>query len=223
MSTRNNPTGLLIFWFCHHEASTDLHLARVEEGSLVAKSVAQELRERHVSWLAEHGRCGTCGAAVHDLSAPCLNGCVPPIGGHVQLKISSEDWPSFNQMLVKMGEAFKKQTRQRRLAMVEDTLTDEEVAMLLEWQDGICYYCAEPFEDGKTGPIFQRDHYIALVNGGETTISNTVLACPRCNGRKRETHGDDYMRLVARERKPELRDLHARMLRRFRRKLKAYV
>jgi len=57
------------------------------------------------------------------------------------------------------------------------TLTRRDVREAREMAGGICAYCLRPAE-------LQTDHVIALVNGGEHTADNIVMACGPCNMRK---------------------------------------
>lgn len=74
----------------------------------------------------------------------------------------------------------------------------------------------EEFSVGRNGRIFQRDHYVALFAGGETSLKNTVLACKLCNTRKGTTHGTEFSRLSARNRRDAIKSRYNAMRRQFR-------
>jgi len=66
--------------------------------------------------------------------------------------------------------------RQRRMARVENDLTDDQwTALTIAW--GGCAYC------GESAPM-QRDCVLALSRGGRYTLANVVPACGSCNASK---------------------------------------
>ena len=66
--------------------------------------------------------------------------------------------------------------RQRRMARVENDLTDDQwTALRTAW--GGCAYC------GESAPM-QRDCVLALSRGGRYTLDNVVPACGSCNSSK---------------------------------------
>ena len=66
--------------------------------------------------------------------------------------------------------------RQRRMARVENDLTDDQwTALKTAW--GSCAYC------GESAPM-QRDCVLALSRGGRYTLDNVVPACGSCNSSK---------------------------------------
>ena len=67
--------------------------------------------------------------------------------------------------------------RQRRLARVDNDLTDQQwKAMVAAW--GRCAYC------GATGAPLQRDCVLPISRGGRYTLDNVVPACRSCNTSK---------------------------------------
>ena len=48
--------------------------------------------------------------------------------------------------------------------------------------DGLCAYCLS--RETLLGMPFEVDHIIPLAAGGETTLDNICLCCPRCNRHK---------------------------------------
>jgi 5-methylcytosine-specific restriction endonuclease McrA len=95
--------------------------------------------------------------------------------------------------------------------------------MLLTWQRSLCFYCGLPFqvEAGKT--IFRRDHVLALLRGGATSIENTVLVCVSCNALKGSNDALLFSRRMARVRAPEAKPAYAALRRSFRRNLASYL
>lgn len=131
----------------------------------------------------------------------CVCGHVPPEGGVVEVTVfDNVAEPSFNQLVARLLNRAKAAERRARLAAVPCTLTTAEVALLLQWQRGICFYCGEQLPSRGGIPIFSRDHLQSLCGGGATTIENTVLACAECNGRKGAHHARIFQREVAQRR-----------------------
>ena len=55
---------------------------------------------------------------------------------------------------------------------------------LLESQLGRCAYCQCNL--GQLDQVYHVDHVIPLAKGGAHALANLVLACPACNGYKRD-------------------------------------
>ena len=77
--------------------------------------------------------------------------------------------------------------RQRRLARVDNDLTDDQWAVLLDAWSG-CAYCR-----GK-GPALQKDCVQALSRGGRYTVENVVPACASCNASKHNSEVTGWLR-----------------------------
>lgn len=194
---RHGGSNLVIYWFYHQEDSSVVYIADAKHGSIAPKSFSREISIGTVTWLTANGKCMGCGFGVLDLSVPCTCSHTPDVGGHLCLTVPGEGGESsFRDILDKMIAGARKELRRNLLENVVNTLTEKEVDLLLQWQRSMCYYCAEPFAVGNNGPVFHRDHFIALVDGGPTTLNNTVLSCPRCNAQKGRMGGDDFVRLI---------------------------
>ena len=72
--------------------------------------------------------------------------------------------------------------RQRRLARVDNDLTDQQWAAILDAWGG-CAYCHA------VGPALQRDCVMPISRGGRYTLENVVSACASCNASKRGQRG----------------------------------
>ena len=69
------------------------------------------------------------------------------------------------------------QRRKARKRSLINTFTTEQWEKIKDDFNNQCAYC------GKNKPLTQ-DHFVALSNGGEYTISNIVPACQSCNSSK---------------------------------------
>ncbi|GAA1628780.1 hypothetical protein GCM10009805_23920 [Leucobacter chromiireducens subsp. solipictus] len=77
--------------------------------------------------------------------------------------------------------------RRTRLSRVDNDLTDEQWAILLDaW--GCCAYCQG------TGPALQRDCVQPISRGGRYTIGNVVPACASCNASKHNSEVTSWLR-----------------------------
>jgi 5-methylcytosine-specific restriction endonuclease McrA len=77
--------------------------------------------------------------------------------------------------------------RKRRLSAVDNDLTAEQWAALIEaWQG--CAYC------GATDGPLQRDCVMAISRGGRYTVDNVVPACASCNTSKCNDEVTSWMR-----------------------------
>lgn len=87
--------------------------------------------------------------------------------------------------------------RARRRVRVTVEFTTEDRAESMAWRklikDDPCYYCGTP-------ETHHVDHYISLANGGTEHWWNLVKACRTCNQRKNRMNGDDFLRLLGKER-----------------------
>jgi len=77
--------------------------------------------------------------------------------------------------------------RKRRLAAVDNDLTDAQWAALKEAWHG-CAYC------GATTGTLQRDCVMAISRGGRYTVDNVVPACASCNTSKCNDEVTGWMR-----------------------------
>ncbi len=77
--------------------------------------------------------------------------------------------------------------RQRRLARVDNDLTDAQWAHLLDAWGG-CAYCRGE------GPALQKDCVQALSRGGRYTVENVVPACASCNASKHNSEVTGWLR-----------------------------
>ena len=77
--------------------------------------------------------------------------------------------------------------RQRRLARVDNDLTDAQWAVLLDAWGG-CAYCRA------AGPALQKDCVQALSRGGRYTVENVVPACASCNASKHNSEVTGWLR-----------------------------
>lgn len=64
---------------------------------------------------------------------------------------------------------------ERRAASAVPMSAVDVVAKMLE-QNNRCYYCGEPI-----GKDFHLDHYLPIAQGGQHSIDNLVVTCPKCN------------------------------------------
>lgn len=193
-------------------------------GTLMNESFSRPLTTQLADRLLRYGHCSACGRPAPSRLDACQCGHIPQQGGTLEVTISDRAAePQFDKLVVQLLDGAKSTTRRSRLAAVPSTLTEAEVNMLLTWQRSMCFYCGMPFqvETGKT--IFRRDHVIALLHGGATSIENTVLTCVSCNARKGSGDAMLFVRRMARARAPELKLEYAAMRQSFRRHLASYL
>lgn len=77
--------------------------------------------------------------------------------------------------------------RQRRLARVDNDLTDAQWALILDaW--GACAYCTA------VGPALQKDCVQPISRGGRYTLTNVVPACASCNASKHNSEVTGWLR-----------------------------
>ena len=75
--------------------------------------------------------------------------------------------------------------RRASWAMVEDTLTTEQLEEILEYFNHRCGYC---LVDLRTllSKLRTFDHIIAIKRGGANTQDNVIPCCKSCNSRKKD-------------------------------------
>ncbi len=92
------------------------------------------------------------------------------------LKAKSKQWRIDNPEKRKISHSLSKAKRRALLKGVRNTLTAEQIREQYSEQTGECVYC---YVD--VGNDYHVDHIIPIINGGENTKDNIVIACPRCN------------------------------------------
>ena len=154
-----------------------------------------------------YATCRRCGTELNSLQA------------HLSCRGSSEEWwpgrialaiPAAHTALfalefrreVNRGRAFD---RKQRLAAVGGTHTRAETRRLFKLQEGRCFYCFASLTTPEGTVSCHRDHFEAVVNGGNNSIVNIVLACPTCNTRKGASDGAAFVRTSLRRATPEAR------------------
>lgn len=76
--------------------------------------------------------------------------------------------------------AFAKAKQAARRAGDGNVFTDDDVHLIWELQEGLCFYC-----NGETNSRVEHvDHFVPLVLGGSNARFNIVVACQACNCRK---------------------------------------
>lgn len=93
-----------------------------------------------------------------------------PIGWRSKLRA----WFRDNRDKVRAYEA-----KQRAVRLgAEGSYSAEDVKLILEAQQGLCFYCEVPLS------ARHEDHFIPLSKGGTNYRWNIVLSCPACNLKK---------------------------------------
>lgn len=90
--------------------------------------------------------------------------------------------------------------RKWREQSASGSYTRNEIMVLRRLQEDRCFYCFASLlgpGGGINGPVepvtCHKDHFVALCDGGSNSISNIVLACPRCNDSKGAEDGLNFM------------------------------
>lgn len=215
---------LLLSEYVGSERYFPISIGDLSGGTRMHGSFAQPMSADLVDRIRLHRRCTGCQATIDPAFMKCGCGHIPPEGGIVEVTVFDKvAEPSFDQLVARLLNRAKAAVRRARLASVPCTLTPAEVALLLQWQRGMCFYCGEQFPSRDGVAIFSRDHFQSLRGGGATTIENSVLACAECNGRKGARDASIFLREVAQRRRLEVRAVHTAMLRSFRRRLANYL
>lgn len=164
------------------------------------------ISEALMAFFNQHGRCARCDGPMsdwsqHEACAPSSRRFYGPGESAIELLVQYETFQAHWNLRVqetRWRESFKRKQREKAAAGLR---TCEEDKVLLELQERRCYYCYQTLEGPGGGvnapgePITcNKDHYVSLKWGGSHSISNIVLACVSCNSRKRDMHGDDFLR-----------------------------
>lgn len=75
----------------------------------------------------------------------------------------------------------KRREYRARKRDAEGSHTVEDVRIILERQQGRCWWCQEP-----VGDEYHVDHRIPLARGGSDSAANLVISCPFCNQSKKD-------------------------------------
>lgn len=170
-----------------------------------------------VDFIHQHCRCAYCSAPVsRDL---CRCECGKPKNSHMEVEYPTElDGSVFKPILKREDSRIKTFRRKQRIEANGGAHTKNDIALLYQLQEGLCYFCGEPFLENAKGTSYHADHYLPLIDGGKNDLSNIVLACPSCNLRKGTMDGDSFEYLARKIRWPDNR----RKLVEIRRKVNAF-
>lgn len=211
-----NGVQKIIQWMYRDDCGRRVQIVNAERATVMRDPFfSSPLRPILVVFLSAVGRCASCGAAVSPNLVPCT--CSGAGEERVlDMRLVGAAEVQFDELLRSQMDQRRKERRAAASATGEGMLSDGDVALLFALQDSLCFYCAEEFDLGPSGHTFHRDHYLAVVHGGKSTLDNTVLACPLCNGKKGEMHGYDFELMMRRARRAEMKDRYAKMRRSFR-------
>lgn len=138
-----------------------------------------------------HGSCAYCGKPISSDLAACNCGQAKA-AVHLNIRFPHDTIPAY--MRLKRNEAYRiaKERRNAILKASGGNHTADEIDGLYLAQLCCCYYCAKRLagEGGKRR--FHKDHYVPVVEGGDNSIENLVLACPECNIEKGRENGSSY-------------------------------
>lgn len=169
-------------------------------------------------FIFQHCRCVFCSAPISRDLSRCACGD-PDDEVHLEVECATEIFYSvFKPLLAREKSRI---TAFRRRQMVEangGSHTKKDLAILYQLQEGLCYFCGEPFAAKSQGNSYHADHYLPICEGGKNDSSNLVLTCPSCNFRKNAMDGDSFERIARKMRSPEI----GRKLGRIRKKIKTF-
>ena len=86
------------------------------------------------------------------------------------------------------------QKRRDWLNDTSDGYTTEDIKRLREQQSNECYYCGVKMNDINYDPAqWTIEHKIPRTKGGTNTLDNIVIACSKCNHRKKNKDFADFI------------------------------
>ncbi len=91
-------------------------------------------------------------------------------------KEKTKQWQLDNPEKRKASHSRCKANRRAMLSRVKNDLTANDIRIQHKEQNGKCHYCKID-----VGLDYHVDHVIPIAKGGENTLSNIVIACPKCN------------------------------------------
>lgn len=83
--------------------------------------------------------------------------------------------------------AYGQNYRAKQLGL-EGSLTPDDLAMLMQEQDGFCKYCGENILGGD----WVVEHITPMARGGSSAKENCCLACARCNTAKLDKSPEEW-------------------------------
>lgn len=100
-------------------------------------------------------------------------------GAIISCGCAKKDLPGLThpQLLLKSSVSYHK--RRARIKGSSGSFTKTEIEELYKKQSGLCAWCKVNL-NGQ----YDKDHILALANGGNNNIDNIQLLCPSCNRRK---------------------------------------
>ena len=89
----------------------------------------------------------------------------------------------------------KSKRRKEREASADGYYTKEDIILLYNIQNHLCYYCMDAISDRSPGK-YAIDHILPLVYGGSNWPTNLALACMRCNTTKGCSDGESFIQKI---------------------------
>lgn len=139
----------------------------------------------------QHGSCAHCGKPIASDLAACTCGHAKGMV-HLKIRFPHATIPEYQKLMRNEYYRILKARRSATLAANGGTHTADDIEGLFLAQRGCCYYCAKSLVDKSGERRYHRDHYVPVIQGGNDSIHNIVLACPECNIDKGEENGSLY-------------------------------
>ncbi|HRH80125.1 MAG TPA: HNH endonuclease signature motif containing protein [Thiobacillaceae bacterium] len=139
----------------------------------------------------QHGSCAYCGKPIAVELTAC--DCVQAKGAvHLRIRFPVDNIPEYKRLTRNEAYRIVKERRNTTLSANGGSHTTEEIEGLFLAQKGCCYYCAKSLKGESGERRYHRDHYVPVIEGGDNSIENIVLACPECNIDKGGEKGSWY-------------------------------
>lgn len=104
-----------------------------------------------------------------------------------EIKERNRRWVDNNQSKVRAYRT----NRKARAKNAEGSFSHDDVARLIESQNGTCYWCKKELDD------YHVDHFVPLKCGGSNWPSNLVVACPTCNMSRGTKPAEEFKKYLA--------------------------
>jgi 5-methylcytosine-specific restriction endonuclease McrA len=163
------------------------------------------LPDEFLNFFLSHGQCAHCKSAINPDFTPCTCGLEEDPELILTLTFPESMYQSHYKVIENKEQTrLIKEKRYRLLKEAGGTHSEYEIDRLVDLQLQRCFYCATEFDVDKRGAFkFQKDHFLSVARGGDSSIKNIVLSCQKCNYSKNNQLADAFDRKIRKSLSPE--------------------
>lgn len=193
----------IVYYIWDEEKCSFIINKSLDDGYNSSEPFHLEMPADFADFIHSYCTCAYCGSTISKDLTKCT--CAESMDSKYHLKVSFTtdiDNTVFNILKSREISRVGQYLRSKRIKDNGGVYTKDEILGLYKAQKELCYYCGKPISGNRSS--YHIDHYVPIYLGGDNSIDNIVLTCPKCNLEKGIMDGDEFERVARKKRKPEV-------------------